>query len=108
MKIYNSKPFMEKGGWFIGNFEPSVFKTDQFEVSYKLHHKGEEWPKHHHKLSTEINFLMKGKMTINDIPIEQGNIFVIDKNESVKPVFLENCELIVVKVPCVKNDKYED
>jgi len=108
MKIFDSKPFMEKGGWFIGDFEPTVFKTSDFEVSYKLHHKGENWPKHHHKLSTEINFLIRGKMTINDILIEAGKIFIIDKNESVKPIFIENCELIVIKTPSIKNDKYED
>lgn len=108
MKIFDSTPYMNKGGWFIGNFEPTVFKTNDFEVSYKLHHKGEEWPKHHHKISEEINFLIRGKMLINNVLIENGKIFVIERNESVKPVFLEDCELIVVKVPSSKNDKYED
>lgn len=108
MRIFDSKPFMDKGGWFVGNFEPTVYKTDQFEVSYKLHHKNEDWPKHHHKLSTEINFLMKGKMLINETLIESGKIFIIEKNESVKPIFLENCELIVIKTPSVINDKYND
>ena len=108
MKIFESKPFMEKGGWFVGDFEPTVFKTSDFEVSYKLHHKGEEWPKHHHKIATEINFLIRGKMMINNLLIESGKIFVIEKNESIKPTFLEDCELIVIKTPSVKNDKYED
>lgn len=99
---------MDKGGWFVGDFEPTTYKTDQFEVSYKLHYKNEEWPKHYHKLSTEINFLIKGKMMINETLIESGKIFIIEKNESVKPIFLENCELIVIKTPSVKNDKYED
>ena len=26
-----------KDGWFVGNFEPSAFKTDLFEVCYKFH-----------------------------------------------------------------------
>ena len=108
MRVFDSKPFMDKGGWFIGDFEPTVFKTTSFEVSYKLHHKGESWPKHHHKISEEINFLIRGRMTINDVVIDAGTIFIIDRNESIKPVFLEDCELIVVKVPSSKNDKYED
>ena len=108
MQIFDSTPYMKKGGWFVGNFEPTVFKTDQFEVSYKLHYKDEDWPKHHHKESTEINFLLHGKMLINDILIESGKIFVIEKNESVKPIFLEDCELIVIKTPSVANDKYND
>jgi len=108
MKTFNAEQFMNKGGWFIGNFEPSVLKTDQFEVCYKIHPAGEEWSKHHHKISDEINFLMKGKMTVNDVIIESNTVFVIEKNESVKPIFLEDCELIVVKVPSSLNDKYDD
>jgi hypothetical protein len=29
-----------KGGWFVGNFEPTAYKTPEFEVSYKVHPKG--------------------------------------------------------------------
>lgn len=108
MQIFDSEPFMNHGGWFIGNFDPSVVKTEQFEVSYKLHYKNENWTKHHHKIATEVNFLIRGRMSINDIIIGPGKIFVIEKNESVKPIFLEDCELIVVKFPSVKNDKYSD
>lgn len=108
MQIFDSKQFMNNGGWFIGNFTPTVFNTNDFEVSYKLHYKNEEWPRHYHKISTEINFLIRGKMIIDEIPISAGKIFIIEKNESVKPIFLEDCELIVVKVPCSKNDKYFD
>ena len=28
-------------GWFVGNFEPSIYKTDQFEVGVLFHPKGE-------------------------------------------------------------------
>ena len=34
-----------KGGWFVGNFEPSVFKTKNFEVGYLEHKKGDLWDK---------------------------------------------------------------
>jgi hypothetical protein len=36
-------------GWFIGDFEPSVLKTKNFEVGVLIHKKGELWPKHFHK-----------------------------------------------------------
>jgi len=36
-------------GWFVGNFEPSIYKTDQFEVGVLFHSKGEKWPNHFHK-----------------------------------------------------------
>jgi hypothetical protein len=36
-------------GWFIGNFEPAIFKSKDFEVGILFHSKGEKWPKHYHK-----------------------------------------------------------
>lgn len=28
-----------KGGWFVGDFEPTAYKTKDFEVAYKFHYK---------------------------------------------------------------------
>ena len=95
-------------GWFIGDFERAEHRTKDFEVSFMCHPKGQEWPKHHHKIAKEINFLIRGKMLLNDTEISQGTIFTIHPNESVKPTFLEDCELIVVKVPSAPGDKYVD
>ena len=37
-------------GWIIGNFDPSLLKTDKFEVGLLQHKAGEVWPKHYHKM----------------------------------------------------------
>lgn len=94
-------------GWFVGNFEPSVYKTDQFEVGVLFHPKGEKWPKHFHKEAVEINVLISGKMVLNGEELTPGNIFLIEKNEIVEPEFLEDCTIICVKSPSVPGDKYE-
>ena len=31
-----------KGGWFVGDFEPSVLRTKNFEVGYHTHKKGDD------------------------------------------------------------------
>lgn len=93
-------------GWFVGNFEPSVLKTDVFEVGILSHKKGEQWPKHIHKIATEYNVLIKGRMTICGETIEPGTIFTIEPFEIADPVFLEDCTVVVVKTPSVKGDKY--
>ena len=94
-------------GWFVGNFEPSIYKTDQFEVGVLFHSKGEKWPKHFHKEAVEINVLISGKMVLNGEELTPGNIFLIEKNEIVEPEFLEDCTIICVKSPSVPGDKYE-
>ena len=94
------------GGWFIGNFEPSVLKTSDFEVGYKFHPKGEKWDKHYHKKALEITYLIRGKMKIQDKVLTSGDIFTIFPYELADPVFLEDCEVIIVKMPSVVGDKY--
>ena len=105
MKIYKQQEW--KGGWFIGDFQPAAYHTKDFEVCHKIHPKGEEWPEHYHKVATEINMLIKGRMTIDDHIFEAGDVFVIEPDETVDPTFLEDCELIVVKTPSLTYDKYE-
>ncbi len=94
------------GGWFVGNFEPTAHKTENFEVSYKIHPKGEIWDTHYHKIATEINFLVSGKMTIQGQNLKSGDIFVIEPLEIADPIFHEDCHIVCVKTLSVKNDKY--
>ena len=93
-------------GWFVGNFKPSVLITTDFEVGYLTHKKGEYHQAHYHNKAVEINYLIKGKMTIQNKELNTGDIFVLYQNEVADPVFLEDCELIVIKAPCVIGDKY--
>ena len=102
-KIYKMNDMFR--GWYVGNFEPSAYKTKDFEAGYLLHKKGEQWDVHYHKYMTEVNFLVKGKMILNDIELNEGDIFLIDKNEIACPIFLEDCYIFVLKVPSVPGDK---
>lgn len=95
-----------KGGWFIGNFEPSLFKNDNFEVAYKFFDKDEFHEPHTHKIATEYNYLAKGKLSVQGKTIESGQIFIFQPGELSDVVFLEKCEIVVIKTPCIKNDKF--
>lgn len=93
-------------GWFIGNFEPTAFKTELFEASYKFHPSGEKWDKHFHKVATEINLLVSGHMKICDKEINTGDIFIIEPNEIADPIFYEDCYIVCIKTPSVIGDKF--
>jgi quercetin dioxygenase-like cupin family protein len=93
-------------GWFIGDFEPSVLRTKDFEVGILSHKKDEVWPKHYHSIATEYNVLISGKMHICGETIGAGTIFVIEPNEVADPIFLEDCTVVTVKTPSVIGDKY--
>lgn len=110
MKIYRIEDFTR--GWIIGDFEPSLIKTKDFEVGLLKHKKDEVWPNHVHMLADEYNVLVSGKMLIKYRDEEwykllPGDVFVIAKGDSCKPMFLEDCTLLVVKVPSVIGDKNE-
>jgi mannose-6-phosphate isomerase-like protein (cupin superfamily) len=92
-------------GWFIGDFEPSVFKTNNFEVGYLHHKQGEFWESHYHQFCDEYNLLVKGKMKINNKIINENEICFIPKGISSSPEFLEDCFIVCVKVPSIPNDK---
>jgi len=49
MKIFNIEDMFK--GWFIGNFEPSVIKTKEFEVAHHFHKKDyvDSEGSHYHK-----------------------------------------------------------
>lgn len=95
-----------KNGWFVGLFEPSIYKTNEFEVSFKKHKKGEKVDTHYHKMATEINLLSKGKMIIQDTELNTGDIFVLHPYEIANPIFLEDCEIFVIKTCSGIEDKF--
>jgi len=94
-----------RNGWFIGNFDPSIFKTDKFEVGVIQHKKGEEWPCHYHT-GTEINYLISGKIRMHGKVLETGDVFKFEPYEVADPEFLEDCVVVVVKTPSIPGDKY--
>lgn len=93
------------GGWFIGNFDNAAFKTEGFEVAYKKHSAGEKWDHHYHKFVTEINLMISGEMIIQGKKIQPGDIFILRPYEIADPLFITDCEMIVVKTPGIVNDK---
>ena len=104
MDVYNIKDF--KGGWFIGDFNPSVFKNCFFEVAHHTHSAGYKGPLHTHKIATEYNILIKGSMMVCDVELSSGDCFVIEPGEIADPIFHEDCTIICVKVPSIPGDKH--
>jgi len=102
--FYNISDF--EGGWFIGNFSPSLLKTSDFEVSVKEHPKGQFWPTHYHKLATEYNCVILGKVKIGKKIFQKDDIFVVPPSVLVNPEFLENTVIVCIKTPSCKDDKY--
>lgn len=95
-----------KGGWFVGNFDPAAFRSKDVEVAYQKHKRHENHQAHYHAKATEINLLVKGRMTMQGHLLKPGDIFIFEPYEVADPHFLEDCEIVVVKTPSEPSDKY--
>jgi len=104
MKIHNDKDLIK--GWFVGNFEPTMYKTKDFEVAYKKYSENESEEPHYHKVATEITYVTKGTISMNGTNYDVGSIIVIEPNDIVHFKSITDSETIVVKIPSVIGDKY--
>ncbi len=105
MDVYNINNF--KNGWFIGNFEPSVFKNPFFEVAHHSHKAGYCGPIHFHKIAQEVTYIVKGSLVASGKLLKAGDMFIYQPYETANVMFIEDTDIIVIKWPSVPNDKYE-
>ena len=95
------------GDGFVGDFDPSVIRSNNVEIAVKRFKKGEHFPPHYHKLSEEITVIISGKVRINNVEFCKDDIILQEKMESSDFVVLEDATIIAVKVPGVAGDKYQ-
>ena len=95
-------------GWFIGDFEPTLFKTIDFEVAIKKYKAGAIELSHHHKIATEYTAVVSGKIEMNGITYGPETIIKIFPNESVSFKSITESITVVVKVPSSSDDKFMD
>lgn len=93
-------------GWFIGNFEPSLFSTEVFEVGVKHYKAGDSEPAHFHKGAREFTVIVSGEVEMNDTKYVAGDIIIIQPNTPANFKALTDVVTTVVKVPGVINDKF--
>lgn len=93
-------------GWFVGNFDPSLYKTNDCEVAVKSYAKGEKEQSHYHKIATEITAVVKGRVRMFDTIFVEGDIVIAEPGDITAFEALDDAVNVVVKLPGVNNDKY--
>jgi hypothetical protein len=93
-------------GWFIGDFEPTLLNTSDFEVAIKRYVSGDYEPHHLHKISTEYTVIVDGEVEMNGVKYSKDDIITILPNVATDFKCLTDVTTVVVKVPSSKNDKY--
>jgi len=96
------------GGWFVGNFLPTVYQTNDVEVAIKHYKAGDSEASHHHKIATELTVVISGKIEMNRKLYVTGDIVLIEPGESSQFKAVTDSVNVVVKLPGANNDKYID
>jgi len=104
MKLANVQDMVK--GWFIGNFEPSLWKTNDVEVGLKRYAKGDKESAHYHKIATEYTVVVTGLVRMNGVEYGPDAIVVIEPGDVTDFEALEDSATLVVKIPGANNDKY--
>lgn len=95
-----------KGGWFVGDFSPSVHASEHFEVAVKKYEKGQFEESHTHRIALEITLIVSGKVQMNQQFFSAGDIIKIFPGEFTDFLALEETITCVVKTPSAREDKY--
>ncbi len=93
-------------GWFIGNFEPSLLKTNDVEVALKTYEKGQKEEAHYHKIATEFTVVVSGRIRMFGQEWGKGDIIVAEPCDCTDFMALEDSVNLVVKIPGANHDKY--
>ncbi len=104
MEKFNLDHF--KGGWFIGDFIPTLFKTTDVEVAVKKYAKGQKENAHFHKIATEFTVILEGEVKMSEKIYFSGDIIKIDPGISTDFEAITDVLTVVVKIPGAQNDKY--
>ncbi len=93
-------------GWFIGNFEPSLYKTNAVEVAVKRYAQGDREGRHYHKVATEFTVVLSGRIRMDKNEYGADDIVRVEPGEATDFECLEDTVTVVVKIPGAENDKY--
>ncbi len=104
MKFYKLENFTR--GWVVGNFEPSIMRTKDFEFAVQNFKAGEKHEKHVHKIAREISIVVSGEFTLNGRAVAAGEVIDVEPGDAVEFICVKDGATAVIKTPSVMGDKY--
>lgn len=104
MRQYRLEDFTR--GWLVGDFEPNIIRTKEFEVMVRYYKAGDTEAKHVHKIADEITVIVSGKFKMNGEEVGPGDIVHLFPGDPTDFACLEDGATTVIKRPSVMGDKY--
>lgn len=92
-------------GWLVGNFSPSLHKTEHFEFGVKSFVKGAVEPMHLQKIAHELSSVVSGNCRIGSVLAGPGDCILIPPGVPADFEALTDCVIAVLKWPSIPSDK---
>lgn len=93
-------------GWFIGNFNPSLYLTNNVEIGIKEYKAGDFEGSHYHKIATEFTVVINGTVEMSGKEYINGDIIKINPGIATDFKAITDVTTVVVKIPGANNDKF--
>lgn len=92
-------------GWFIGNFQPVLFQTQDFEVAVKMFRAGEKEALHKQLVATEVTVVIEGEIRMRESVFVKGDVITIPPGEFADFQSITDSSLVCIKYPSLPDDK---
>lgn len=93
-------------GWFVGDFEPTVYASSEVEVAIKHYAAGDTEARHVHKVATELTAVVSGTVRMDGRELGAGEILRLEPGEPSDFEAVTDAVVVAVKLPAVAGDKY--
>lgn len=97
-----------KGGYFLGDFEPSILKSSDVSIAVKRIFRGALDGGYYRKCDTEIVYIMSGVLEIDKKKYKKGDIILWEPQDVINIFAIEDSEYLLIKLPGSRNDIYHD
>jgi hypothetical protein len=93
-------------GWFVGDFEPTAYRSSAVEIAIKHYVAGDAEPRHVHKVATELTAVVAGRVRMDGRELGAGDIVELSPGDPCDFLALTDAIVVAVKLPAVAGDKY--
>jgi quercetin dioxygenase-like cupin family protein len=93
-------------GWFVGDFAPTLYRTDAVEVAVKHYDAGDAEERHVHRVATELTAVVSGSVRMEGRDLSAGDIVVLEPGDPSDFLAVTDAVVVAVKLPAVPGDKY--
>jgi hypothetical protein len=92
-------------GWVVGNFNPTLHQTRDFEFGVKYFKAGDREALHYQIVARELSIVVSGSCRIGAVDLDAGEGLLIEAGEEADFEAYTQCAIAVIKWPSLPADK---